>query len=598
MDNEPVQSNIDGLRDALLKLEQESLPTSARALLERANRSLGELIDAQEQRRLAALYGVSQVLGKSLDLDEVLTQVMDAVIGLTGAERGFLVLLDSGTGRWQLRAARNISQETLKQMEVSRTVLNTVIKAGDGVVTTDAQTDPRFSGQDSVVLYALRSIMCTPLRTRGKMIGAIYVDNRAQVGMFTRKDLELLDTFAVQAAIAIENARLYTQTDRALAQRVGELETLAQVDRELNTRLDFDHVMEITHKWILRVGNANQAWILLRGDDDSRDDLLIAYPEGYDRARSPLIQRSMSAAAPEIVPPGDGTSAGLVIPILHGGKSIGVIILDAAEAFSEADIEFLLHVSGRAAAAIANARLYQAVQQANQAKSKFVSVVTHELRIPMTSIKGYTDLLRQGAVGPVNEQQANFLDVVRNNVERMSALVSDLSDISRIETGRLKLDSAPIPVHGYIEETLQSLKPKMEEKEQTLVMDIVPDLPRAFADPNRLMQILTNLVSNAWKYTPNGGQIRILANKQGEFVRVEVIDNGIGISEEDQAKMFTQFFRSEDPKVREEQGWGLGLNVARRLVDLMGGSMGFSSALGEGSTFWFTLPVSEDGAKP
>jgi signal transduction histidine kinase len=230
------------------------------------------------------------------------------------------------------------------------------------------------------------------------------------------------------------------------------------------------------------------------------------------------------------------------------------------------------------------------VQQANQAKSKFVSVVTHELRIPMTSIKGYADLLKAGVVGPLNEQQTQFVGVIRNNVERMSALVSDLADISRVETGRLRLECRQIGVKNYIEEAARNLEPRVNEKQQTLQLSIPADLPQVFADPNRVVQILNNLLSNACKYSPKERLIRVEATAVADGVRVAVIDQGIGISPDDQAKLFTQFFRSEEAAVREEQGWGLGLSVAQRIAKVMGGDMGFESQPGQGSTFWFTLP--------
>ncbi len=591
---------LESVREALKIVNAQPLAEEARAALAKAMQTTEDMIDqlfaTRPGGRLEALYRVSQVLGTSLDLDEVLNQVMDAVIGLTGAERGFLMLLNPDTGELDLRAARNYEQETLtpKEVEFSRTVIQTVVKNGEGVVSTDAQKDPRFAGQDSIVFFSLRSILCAPLRARGEVIGVIYVDNRAQSGIFTPADLNLLNAFATQSAIAIENARLYTRTDKALAERVAELETLSKVDHELSSHLDMDAVTALTEKWALAETGASRCLLIHQQEDGSL--ALMNKPSqpadgGLDDALSRAVRQALTAGSAVGLDPTDGIPARLVVPVQCAGQPACALVVERHEPFGDAARQFLPRLSSRAAAAMENARLYEAVQEANKAKSKFVSVVTHELRIPMTSIKGYTDLLRQGAVGPINDMQKNFLGVIRNNVERMSALVSDLSDISHLETGRLKLNSTFLNLADQIQEIAATLTPRFQDKQQTLDIEAAGDLPKVFADPNRLAQVLTNLISNANKYTPNAGKVWVGARTEGDMVRVEVKDTGIGISEEDQAGLFGQFFRSESPEVREQQGWGLGLNVAKRLVALMGGEIGAISAVGQGSTFWFTLPT-------
>jgi signal transduction histidine kinase len=599
------QKNLDALRSALLRLQLQRLPSDTRLPLQDAMQYLDKLSEyvaiGTEQNRLEVLYRVSRVLGASLDLNEVLTQVMDAVIELTQAERGFLMLVDPDTGRLDLRAARNLEQETLesRDMEVSRTVIRNVIDTGQGVVTTDAQNDPRFAAQESVILYSLRSVLCAPLRVRDRIAGVVYLDNRAQKGLFTDKDLEMLNAFASQAAIAIDNARLYTQTDQALSERVSELETLTQIDRELNAQLDFTQVLDIARRWAINETGASDGWIALL-DEETPLTIVAGFDENHQDALNgalgALVERSLTEACPQNLPSQDGNPARLIVPIQYTQKPTGVLVVERAEPFSSTAEKFLERLAGRAASAIQNARLYKAVQDANQAKSRFVSVVTHELRIPMTSIKGYTDLLRGGMVGPLTDMQANFLDVIRNNVERMSVLVSDLSDISHIETGRMKLSLATVNLGENVNQVLQSVRPKIDEKQQVLTMNLPTDLPPVNADPNRLAQVLTNLVSNANKYTDPEGKIDLCVRLEGDFIRVEVSDTGLGISPEDQKRLFTQFFRSDDPMVREQQGWGLGLNVTQRLVELMGGQIGVQSEYRKGSQFWFTVPVQINSA--
>ena len=578
---------------------QPDLPVEVSRQAAQAAESLAHLtallVEGEEQGRLAGLYRVSSMLGGSLNLDEVLNQVMDAVIELTRAERGFLVLITPETGDLVLRAARNFNGESLSEesMQVSRTVIDTVIRTGQGIVTTNAQEDPRFARQESVIAFALRSILCAPLRSRGSVIGAVFVDNRVQTGLFDEPDLSMLNAFASQAAVAIENARLYTQTDQTLAARVEELEILSQIDRELNSQLELDHLVDLTLEWAKRGTQASGGWIALY----ERDGTTLARVSEPDRGTylspaEPVVAQTLANGAPTAFPPHaeSGTPARLAVP-LRAANPLGILVVERAGEFSGAASKFLGLLASRAASAMENAQLFQAVQDANQAKSKFVSVVSHELRIPMTSIKGYTDLLLQGMMGPLTDPQKNFLEVIRNNVERMRVLVSDLSDISRIETGRFRLDNAAFPMRGLVDQVVKSLHPKIQEKGQTLQVEVPEDLPRGYADPNRVIQVLTNLISNAGKYTDKGGQIIVTGRAQNECLLVEVTDNGFGISEADQPKIFSQFFRSEDEKVRAETGWGLGLNVTKHLVGLMGGEIGFRSKLGEGSTFWFTIPV-------
>jgi len=231
-----------------------------------------------------------------------------------------------------------------------------------------------------------------------------------------------------------------------------------------------------------------------------------------------------------------------------------------------------------------------AVRQAQEERNQFISHVTHELRLPMTSIKGYTDLLRQGLAGPLNEQQLNFLDTIRNNVERMSALLSDLSDISRIDGGRLRLDLGKVEIKESVATALDSLHLIQEQKRQKITSHLPAGLPPVWADPNRVIQILTCLLRNAIMYTPEGGEITIRARPEDDEVSIQVKDAGIGISLEDQARLFSPFFRSAAPAVREQHGWELRLNLSARLVQMMGGEIGADSTTGSGSEFWVTLP--------
>ncbi|MCA9976948.1 MAG: GAF domain-containing protein, partial [Anaerolineales bacterium] len=306
--------------------------------------------DNSQQARLAALYEVSSQLGTSLDLSEVLNQVMDAIIQLTGAERGFLMLFDSVTGKLQTMAARNVDQETIdgRSMHISRTVVERAAATGDGILTNNAQEDERFSTQQSVVGYQLRSIMCAPLRARGRTIGVVYVDNRFFTGVFEQADLDLLSAFANQAAIAIENARLFTQTDQALERRVQELSLFQSIDQQLNKSLDLNRVLSLALDWAVAYTNADGGSIgLIEWDDQEQTRFLrlLAYKEYNPTSITDIVPASHPVLAqilqtgqsvftqhvtPEQAIDGTPTAIQFAVPVKREqDEIIGLITLEA-----------------------------------------------------------------------------------------------------------------------------------------------------------------------------------------------------------------------------------------------------------------------------
>jgi signal transduction histidine kinase len=281
-------------------------------------------------------------------------------------------------------------------------------------------------------------------------------------------------------------------------------------------------------------------------------------------------------------------------------KAFGLLeLLQAGEArkFTANEIRLCQTLANQAAAAIDNARLYEGVRLADQAKSEFIDFVAHELKQPMTAMQGYAKMLTLGIGGELNDTQTQFVDVITSNVDRMGKLVSDLLEISRLEAGRTTLKLEPVNLELVVQETIVNTRTEIEARKHTLEVEALEELPPVMGDRERLVQILTNLVSNAYKYTPEGGLIRIAVDGQDRpevpagHLCISVSDTGIGMSPQELLSLEEKFFRADHDLVQQQPGTGLGVSITRNLVTLHGGEFFIESEPGKGSTFVFTLPV-------
>ncbi|MBN2392656.1 MAG: GAF domain-containing protein, partial [Anaerolineae bacterium] len=597
------------------------------AIIER--HSLYERLEARA-RQLATLNEIGNLLASSLDLNEVLDLVVRNAADLLNSEAGSLLLLDDESGDLIFRISSGPAGAKLVGMRVpaGKGIAGAAFAENRPVITQDTHKDGRWdSSFDKRAEFSTQSIIAVPLNARGRTIGVLEVINRKDSRPFNQEDTELLLAFGAQAAIAIENAQLFTMTDQALQARVEELTTLQQIDRQLNATLDYSAVMGQTLEWAIRTTGATIGLIaaLQETEDGTQGLRFLAHrgypPDIFERYEKDALWPLEDGLIGQTVRTGEttlttnlaqnpryraltpGMRTQLTVPIKReerdrGGPGvIGVIALesDQDDTFSESSVAFIGRLADHAAIAIENARLFQIVQQANDAKTDFISFVSHELKQPMTSMKGYIDLLMKGIGGPLNEQQQQFLHIVRNNVGRMDRLVQDLLDVSRIESGRLRLDMGRIVPEEIVSEAVQAFEQEIATKHQTLQIIMPPSLPPVIGDRGRLIQVLTNLVSNANKYTPEQGAITVGADlwtdKGQDYVRWSVKDNGIGMKPDELSRLFTKYFRASNAAVRSVQGTGLGLVITRSIVEMHGGQVMVESEYQQGSTFSFAIPI-------
>lgn len=585
--------------------------------------------------QLATLNEISQrlVAAEGGDVDELLNIITQSSVQLLSAEAGSLLLADDQDGWMEFKVVIGGTSNDLvgKRLEPGHGLVGEVVRSGQFQIVNDVRRDERWEGEITKSGFRTQSILAVPLIAKDRTVGVLEVLNKRDGTVFVKEDAELLTTLAGQAAIAIENARLFQGRGTALAQRVQELQTLEQIDRELARTLNMARVAEITVKWA--VVNSGAVAAALGEVDDSESWLKMhhvygykpeEYPEGADGRRWPLdrgiVKRVMRTRAaelaiisidPDYTPTLKGSLSQITVPMISGDEIIAILILETNHEprFNLLDLEFVKRLAERASIALANAQLYEGIMSAAETKSEFIGFAAHELKNPLTSIKGFSNvLLSPMADSMTDDMRLNALNVIRTNADRMQTIIDDLRDIAASDAGKLTISQHPVRMHAVVAETLMTFDQQVIEKGQTIYNEVSEELPEIIGDHKKLIQVLVNLVSNAHKYTPEGGSIYITAEINrtyrdarghllGPMLHVKVRDTGIGMSDEDLRRIFREdYFRSDDRRAQEQKGTGLGMMITQRIIQQHGGRIWVESELDHGSTFQFVIPIPSDVA--
>jgi PAS domain S-box-containing protein len=585
------------LRNTQLFAEVNSMTGNLERLVEERTEALARANEelTVERDRLNVLYQITRQLATSLDPERMLDNTLGLISRALQAQQSFVLLQDSARQHlvYSIVAGATPPAEDGTPFPMPRegervdhrqdsSLIESLVSRQDSVRIGDITGDRHWhlvSEQDRWH----RSLLATPLLTGNEVVGAIVLYH-AKPDHFTADHQRMFDAIAAQVAIAVSNAEMF-QLLREAADRLGKLLRTQQLEAAKSHAIlegVADGVMVTDAQGEITLFNAAAERIL-------------------QLQRTDVIGRSVSEL------PGifglAGTSWPRLTELWGQGRAEDEkeVLSDSHPHDERLELDERV-VSMRVAPVVRQGTFEGTVAvfrditkdvEVDRMKSEFVSSVSHELRTPMTSIKGYIDLLYSGMAGPMREEQKRFLEVVRANADRLTLLLNDLLDISRIETGRLKLSIESIDVRDIVDLVVSNHQPEADKRQQSLMNTVTGPLPLVRADPDRTTQILTNLVSNAIYYTPVEGTITVGAEAVEGYVNLYVQDTGVGIREEDKARLFTRFFRADTPLVQARSGTGLGLAIVKSIVELHGGQIWFDSTYGKGSTFSFSLPLAD-----
>ena len=540
-----------------------------------------------ERDRFQTLLRINNELASTLDEDRVLTRALELVNDAVQASHGTILLIDGTSNDLIYRGVLGPDLVALQGqpsgLKKSDSVVGWIIEHEEPILIHDFESDGRWP--ERPLLGQGRSLLGAPLLFNQEVIGAMILWHD-EPRMFTNEQLRLVTGAATQFSTMLYNAHLYQLVSSQAGRLSGMLRT-EQVGAAKNQAM-----LESIADGVL-VSDENGTIIIA---NDALADIL-AMPKhralGRDVAEFSGLYGMSDGVWHETIQAwavGDSpTSRQSLEDTMSLDDDNKIVRVHLAPVF----------VDGVFFGTVSIFRDITKDVEVDRVKTEFVSTVSHELRTPLTSIKGYTDLMLMGATGPLVDGATQYLQVIKNNADRLQELVNDLLDISRIETGKTELNLRPMDVGQVIKRVVNEHltgRIKHDEKDILAIVELDDSLPLVNADEKRVTQIITNLVDNAFNYTPEGGRITISAVRDKSFVTVSVIDTGIGMSQEVQDKIFERFYRSDDYRVQRVSGTGLGLAIVKSLVEMHGGKLDVKSVIGTGSTFRFNLPqVIEEG---
>jgi GAF domain-containing protein len=611
---------------AIIAIENVRLFTELQA----RNRDLSEALDRQ-----TATADILRVISQAqTDVQPVFEAIADSAVRLLGAEGASVgrydgELLSMAAARGGLPGSADVARERLQpphrptfppeQVVLTKRVNNVV----------DIETDPSCSSEfrRHAAQRGFRSYAAVPMLRGNNPLGMIVV-SRAQPGGFSSAEIALLQTFADQAVIAIENARLLSELRARtgeLTRSVEQLTALSDVGRAVSSSLDLEIVLTTIVSRAVDLSGLDGG-VVSEYDETAEEFVQRAVAETggvlaqalrgvrYQKGEGVIGRTAITrepVQVPDITVPGaydsrvrenlieSGMRAVLAVPMIHQDRLIGCLGVTRKRPgeFPAETIDLLRTFATQSALAIQNARLFREIEEksrqlevASQHKSEFLANMSHELRTPLNAIIGFSEVLSERMFGDLNEKQEEYLKDIYASGTHLLSLINDILDLSKIEAGRMELELTDFDLPTALDNALILVRERAGRRGIALEHSVDDRLGEIRGDERKVKQVLLNLLSNAIKFTPEGGRIEVEAISRDGFVEVAVSDSGIGIAPEDQERVFEEF-RQVGTAEKKAEGTGLGLTLCRKFVELHGGRIWVKSQVGGGSTFTFTIPM-------
>ena len=609
---------------ALIAIENVRLFNETRDALHKVELRTTELTESLEHQ--TAISEVLRVISQSpTDVTPVFEAILDSATRLFGAPLAAIFRYDGklvhqvAVRNWPAEAIEN-ARRFYPGAPDSHMMSGRVILSGEVQVEEDTFSDLGYD-QTSAQLGLRRRMIGAPLLKDGTPVGAIVLA-WLEPGATPQRQVDLLKTFADQAVIAIENVRLLSETKEALEQQTATAEVLQVISSSVaDAKPVFDKILDSCERLFAATGLG----IYLIDDADMlqmgafRGDAVGAIAGGFPRrlegtATAIAVRERRVVHYPDVLGAPDapalarriaettGNYSMAFAPMLWEERGVGVIQVTRAppNPFTNKELVLLKTFAEQAVIAIQNSRLFNEIQDkgreleiANQHKSEFLANMSHELRTPLNAIIGFSEVLSEKMFGELNDKQLEYLLDIHTSGHHLLSLINDILDLSKIEAGRMELDLASVSLPMLLDNCTTLVRERASRQGLTLALEVEAGLGDWVADIRKLKQIVINLLSNAVKFTPAGGRVTLRARRLGHAVEIAVIDTGVGVAADQQALVFEEFRQAGGDYLRKSEGTGLGLSLAKRFVELHGGSMRVESEPGRGSTFAFILPERE-----